>query len=154
MKLRIVSMLAAVALVAGCAATQRPSGRVEDVVQSRATVTAIDPQSRLVTLRDKNGEELIIQVPDAVRNFNQIKVGDEVPANLRYHYNIPLHVQLFNDFVAQTKLMWRALFPGEVHGYEFEARIARWGFAGGGFDYNSIANLETALKVTGEPTQF
>ena len=43
-----------------------------------------------------------------------IKVGDEVPANLRYHYNIPLHVQLFNDFVAQTKLMWRALFPGAL----------------------------------------
>lgn len=80
MKLRIVSMLAAVALVAGCA-TQKPSGRMEDVVQSRATVTAIDQQSRMVTLRDKNGEELVIQVPDAVRNFNQIKVGDEVVAS-------------------------------------------------------------------------
>jgi hypothetical protein len=78
--LRIVSILAALALVDGCA-TQKPSGRMEDVVQSRATVTAIDAQSRLVTLRDQNGEELVIQVPDAVRNFNQIKVGDEVVAS-------------------------------------------------------------------------
>lgn len=80
MNFRIVSMLAVIALVAGCA-THKPSGRVEDVVQSRATVTAIDPQSRLVTLRDKDGAELVIQVPEAVRNFDQIKVGDEVVAS-------------------------------------------------------------------------
>jgi hypothetical protein len=113
---------------------------------------------------------VIVPVPSATQNYLEgtnhdspgrfeenepgIKTGDEIPASLRYHYDIALHVQLFNDFVNQTKLTWRALFPGGVHGYEFEARIARWGYAGGGFDYNAIATLETALKVTAMPAQF
>jgi hypothetical protein len=64
-------------LFAGCA-TEKPSGRMEDVVEARATVTAIDLPNRLVTLRGETGRDFVVQVSDAVRNLNQVNVGDEV----------------------------------------------------------------------------
>jgi hypothetical protein len=79
MRLQIFAVLTLV-LLAGCA-TQKPSGRMEDVVESRATVTAIDLPNRLVTLKDANGEEIVIAVPEGVRNLAQVKVGDEVVAS-------------------------------------------------------------------------
>jgi hypothetical protein len=71
-------MLMAV-LAAGCAATQKaPSGRVEDAVQSRATVTEVDLPERLVTLKDDRGREIFVAVPDQVKSLDQVKAGDEV----------------------------------------------------------------------------
>jgi len=65
------------AVLAGCA-TQKPSGRMEDVIESRATVTAIDPSQRLVQLRDENGQEILLAGSDRVKRLNEIKVGDQV----------------------------------------------------------------------------
>ena len=65
------------AVLAGCA-TQKPSGRMEDVIESRATVTAIDQSQRLVQLRDENGQEIVLAVSDRVKRLNEIKVGDQV----------------------------------------------------------------------------
>ncbi len=44
----------------------------------KATVTAIDPKTRVITLRSPDGEISKITAGAAVRNFNQIKVGDLV----------------------------------------------------------------------------
>jgi len=55
-----------------------------------ATVVAIDPASRTVTLKRANGEVSEIAVGDQVRNFNQIKVGDIV----RAHYTQALALEL------------------------------------------------------------
>jgi hypothetical protein len=68
----------ALALLAGCAATQKPSGRVEDVVEARATVTAVDLPQRMVALRNDSGDEFVVEATEAVRNLDQVKVGDEV----------------------------------------------------------------------------
>jgi len=65
------------AVLAGCA-TPKPSGRMEDVIESRATVTAIDQSQRLVQLRDENGQEIVLAVSDRVKRLNEVKVGDEV----------------------------------------------------------------------------
>ncbi|HLT92400.1 MAG TPA: hypothetical protein VKZ85_15815 [Woeseiaceae bacterium] len=43
-----------------------------------ATVTAIEPETRLVTLRNEDGEELVVEAGEKVRNFEQIEVGDRV----------------------------------------------------------------------------
>lgn len=47
---------------------------------STATVTNIDRGSRFVTLRGANGNEFTIEAGPEVRNFDQLKVGDEVTA--------------------------------------------------------------------------
>lgn len=43
-----------------------------------ATVVSIDPATRTVTLKDKNGHTQKLDAGDAVRNFDQLKVGDVV----------------------------------------------------------------------------
>jgi hypothetical protein len=75
---RIIAVIITLALIAGCAANQQPSGKMENVSEARATVTAIDAPKRLVTLKDKDGKETVVEAGPVVKNFDQIKVGDEV----------------------------------------------------------------------------
>ena len=49
-------------------------------IQATATVEAIDKAKRLVTLKGEDGNLLVIQASDKVKNFDQIKVGDVVVA--------------------------------------------------------------------------
>jgi hypothetical protein len=67
----------AAAVFAGCT-SQKPSGKIEDVVEARATVTAIDLSRREVTLKDTKDRAVVVEVPDAVKNLDQMRVGDEV----------------------------------------------------------------------------
>jgi ribosomal 50S subunit-recycling heat shock protein len=55
-----------------------PSGKTEEVTEARATVTAIDLQKRRVSLKEADGAQVVVQAGDAVKNLDQIKVGDEV----------------------------------------------------------------------------
>jgi Cu/Ag efflux protein CusF len=43
-----------------------------------ATIKAIDPATRDVTLSRPNGPDVVIRAGDAVKNFDQLKVGDRV----------------------------------------------------------------------------
>jgi len=52
----IFAVVMMLALLAGCATSQKPSGRVEDVVEARLMVTAIDLSQRVVTLKDEYGK--------------------------------------------------------------------------------------------------
>jgi hypothetical protein len=63
---------------ATAAADKKPAGSVENVVEARATVTAVDPVQRRITLQEPQGDELEIEVTDAVKNLDQIQPGDEV----------------------------------------------------------------------------
>jgi len=49
-------------------------------VEARATVTAIDPSTRTVTLKTEGGETVDVTAGSGVKNFDQIKVGDVVKA--------------------------------------------------------------------------
>lgn len=51
-----------------------------DSATSMATVLAIDPQQRTVTLRTEDGSEATFHASPEVINFDQIKVGDQVKA--------------------------------------------------------------------------
>jgi hypothetical protein len=72
------------ALVATAAAAQ-PQKTVGDVavadsVTVKATVTAIAPETRVLLLKGEGGKVVSLQVPEVVKNFPQIKVGDVVVA--------------------------------------------------------------------------
>ena len=77
MRLQVLAAVISLTLLAGCA-TQKPSGRMEDVIESRATVTAIDVPQRLVTLQDVKGEQIVVEVSDRVKRLDEVKVGDQV----------------------------------------------------------------------------
>ena len=81
MSIRFLATLVAAALVSACATSQQPSnpsGKMENAVEARATVTAVDPVTRTVSLKEANGDELDVAVTEEVRNFDQIKPGDEL----------------------------------------------------------------------------
>lgn len=54
-----------------------------DEQTASATVTHIDPKTRFVTLRGENGKEFTIEAGPEVRNFDQLKVGDQVTATFQ-----------------------------------------------------------------------
>ena len=80
MKALLFAQVTAIALLAACA-NQKPSGHLENTIQARATVTAIDLQQREVTLKDEKGQEVVVEVADEVTNLDQVKVGDQVLAS-------------------------------------------------------------------------
>jgi membrane protein implicated in regulation of membrane protease activity len=51
---------------------------VADVVVSRATITQVDQTNRTVTVKRPAGDEVVIKVSDRVKNFAQVKVGDQI----------------------------------------------------------------------------
>ena len=75
---------------------------VAKTVNVTATITAIDKATRDVTLRGPNGNELTITAGPDLRNFDKLKVGDQVDAN----YVEALTLQLVKgggQIVARTK---------------------------------------------------
>jgi hypothetical protein len=58
-----------------------------------ATITAIDPATRTVTLKSAQGKTKEVALPDEVRNFDQLKVGDVVTVQ----YNEALALSLNKD---------------------------------------------------------
>ena len=79
-KLTSLFLLGLLAVLAcGTAAAQPAPVAVEKTQTISATVASIDAAKRLVELR-KDDESTTIQVPPDVRNFERIKVGDEVVA--------------------------------------------------------------------------
>jgi len=72
----VIAAFCGVALVAGCA--QPPKAVVvEDAIEQTFIVDAVDYSTRLVTLRDGAGTQIIHAGPE-VRNLQQVKVGDLV----------------------------------------------------------------------------
>jgi Cu/Ag efflux protein CusF len=74
----LAAMTLTFVLLAGCAS--RPAGQVQNVVEVRATILAIDYTRRLVTLQNEQGEQIITEVSEAVDDLDKVKVGDLVVA--------------------------------------------------------------------------
>jgi len=67
------------------AATQtegRPGGLEGELVVITATVKAIDKKNRVVTLQSPDGKVAKVKCGPEVRNFTQIRIGDEVKTSL------------------------------------------------------------------------
>ena len=52
----------------------------ENAVTAAATITAIDPATRSITLRTEKGDEDTFTVGPDVKRFDQLKVGDKIRA--------------------------------------------------------------------------
>ena len=74
----LLPTLAMLALLCACSGAQKPAGRLEDVIEARAEVTAVDPSRRLLTLKARDGREVVVEVPEEAKNLDQVAVGDEV----------------------------------------------------------------------------
>jgi len=55
-----------------------PKGEISQTVEAEATVTAIDLNTRMVTLKAADGTENTLHVDERARNLGQVKVGDVV----------------------------------------------------------------------------
>ena len=53
------------------------------LVETTATVTAVDMKNHLVTIQGPAGNSTIIRVTDQVKNLPQVKIGDEI--NITYY---------------------------------------------------------------------
>jgi hypothetical protein len=60
------------------------------IAEITATVTAVDKASRTVTLKGPKGNEVDVVAGDKVKNFDQIKVGDQVTAQYQESLTLEL----------------------------------------------------------------
>ena len=85
-------------------------------IKVTATITAIDAANRNVTLQRKDGLEVLVSAGPEVKNFAQIKVGDQV--NIEYVEALTLELKKGSTApVARTDhTMGEAAKPGERPG--------------------------------------
>lgn len=79
-----------------------PTIIVDAVELPLATVTAVNPKTREITLRDNTGEITTIVAGDEVRNFPQIKVGDIL--RVRILQSLLMEVRPHNTLVTRTEV--------------------------------------------------
>ena len=77
-----IGMAPIVLLLAACAKEPAPVS-IEGTEEVSATVEAIDVNTRMVVLRESDGTEFALLVPEEVRNLAQVKVGDRVVTRYR-----------------------------------------------------------------------
>ena len=64
-------------------AAQQTAGRAlstSETITGKATITAIDKATRMVTLRNAKGIDMVVYAGEEVKRFNELKVGDVVSA--------------------------------------------------------------------------
>jgi Cu/Ag efflux protein CusF len=114
--------LAAAVAVAGTAVAQTGAvvagtapgkGGVAEVVKLTASITAIDKATRDVTLKGPQGNEVTLTAGPEVKNFDQMKVGDQV--NVEYVQALTLELKKGGGLVvARTEQKGAAAAkPGE-----------------------------------------
>lgn len=73
-------MLPIVTLAAQSATSADKPLAAAETVEMRATVMAVDPATRMVTLKGGNGQTFDVEAGPAVQHLDQVKVGDVVMA--------------------------------------------------------------------------
>ena len=89
-----LSTLAGAALAQTQAASVTAGGgkaTASQVVQATAKIVAIDAKTRTVTLENEQGEKTDVVCGDDVRNFDQLRVGDEV--TFQYYESLTLKLE-------------------------------------------------------------
>lgn len=84
------TLIATGALVTGCATPQKPAVEVSEVSEITGRVVAVHRANRTVTLRGPQGNVLTVKVDEAARNFDQVRVGDDV--KLQYYESVAIYV--------------------------------------------------------------
>ena len=70
------------------AQTGSPEMGAATVITANATVTAINQETREVTLKGEEGDEITITASDQVRNLPQVEVGDQVQVTYYESVNV------------------------------------------------------------------
>jgi dipeptidyl aminopeptidase/acylaminoacyl peptidase len=76
------------------------------------SITAIDKPSRVVTLKNAKGDTMSIVCGDEVKNFAQLKVGDEVKTT--YTESVTLHLEGAGEAEATSETHTSQAKPGEM----------------------------------------
>jgi hypothetical protein len=110
----LCSALATAALVSVFAVTGRAQDRAltktltGEEKTATATVEAIERSTRVVTLKEQNGEYTEVSVPSDVKRFDTLKIGDKI--TVKYYENIVLRLKLPGEKSTDTDTA--ALTPG------------------------------------------
>ena len=104
-------VVAAVSLTANVAyaQTKTVTGETRTVT---ATVEAIEKSTRQLTLKNEDGTYEVLTVPEDVKRFDALKVGDKIKAN--YYENIVLRVKQPGEKDLDTSA--RGVTPGTGQG--------------------------------------
>lgn len=88
----LLGMVATVVLLTAPVASAEEIDSIElgDAILLTAEVLAIDNEFRIVTLLGPEGDIVDVAVGEEARNFNQIRVGDEV--NIAYYESVALYL--------------------------------------------------------------
>jgi Cu/Ag efflux protein CusF len=86
-----------------------PGGTVQQTTVINATVTAIDPATRNVTLVTPAGEKVAVKAGPGVANFPQIRVGDQV--RVAYAEQIVLRMARSGEEVGDSRTLAGASSP-------------------------------------------
>jgi Cu/Ag efflux protein CusF len=76
--LALPAALVVLIATSGASQAQKPVTHEKKPVVIKATIDAIDHDSRMITLKDKNGKSREIYAGPEVRRFDELKVGDVV----------------------------------------------------------------------------
>lgn len=96
-----LSAFAILTLLNACASAPPEPASIESTQEVSATVQSIDVEKRLVTLRDKEGETVTVQVSPEVRNLAQVKAGDQVV--VRYYEALAAELRSRGDGSGTTQ---------------------------------------------------
>jgi Cu/Ag efflux protein CusF len=76
--LLIAAVFVSISVPVSAQPTDRPGGIVGTITTATATVSAIDPKTRMITLTRSDGASAMLTAGPEVKNFAQIKKGDKV----------------------------------------------------------------------------
>ena len=86
-----MSIALALGLFAGAVALAQVKQIPGERVTGTGTVEAIDHKGRVLTLKNKDGEFVTVDVPATVERFDSVKVGDTVTAT--YYDNVTVRLK-------------------------------------------------------------
>ena len=91
MKVLITFALVAGLTVAATSASAQSKTITGDVKVAKGTVEAVESASREVTIKKDDGTYTTMEIPEAARRFDSIKIGDRV--SVRYYENMVLRMK-------------------------------------------------------------
>ena len=89
---QVLAIVLAIVLIGpmGAGAADKPGVELGEITVVTGKVVAIDRTDRAVAIQGPEGNVLVLEVGKAAKNFNQIKVGDQV--KLEYYESVAIYV--------------------------------------------------------------
>jgi hypothetical protein len=82
---------------------------LDEVIVATAVVVGIDRVDRTLALLGPEGEVIVIEVGHAARNFDQIKIGDEIEA--KYYESVAISIERAGGELSESAALVAARSP-------------------------------------------